>query len=57
MSEWYAVLEWQEGNDGICSVISKNDSKETAELMVKIAPPHLPREIVTMEELEKMERV
>lgn len=50
----YAVLEWKLGNDEIADVVGRDMSEETAKMLVRIAPPHLPREIITMDELKKL---
>lgn len=56
-SEKYAVLEWRDGNDEIAHIIVENETKEIAEMFVKIAPPHLPRQIVTMSEISEIDRL
>jgi len=54
----YAVLEWNNAGDPYeASVIATDQSKYTAELVVKITPPHLHREIITMEELKEMQHL
>lgn len=47
----YAVLEWVEGDNENANVIAKDQSKHIAEMLLKICPQHLYREIKTMDEL------
>jgi hypothetical protein len=47
----YAVLEWEDGVDDVASIICENQKKEFAEVFVRIAPPHLYREIRLMSEI------
>jgi hypothetical protein len=50
--EKYAVLEWQNGDQEDAYVIGSDLDLETAQIMIKIAPPHLYREFFTMSKLE-----
>jgi hypothetical protein len=50
----YAVLEWQLGNDETANVVGRDLSEYSANLLVKIAPSHLPREKITMEKLKEL---
>lgn len=50
----YAILEWkQDGDDDDANVMATNQDISTAELLVKITPSHLHREIITMDELSE----
>lgn len=51
----YAVLEWEEeGMDDIPAIICTNASKESAEELVSSAAPHLHREIIAMDQIQRV---
>lgn len=54
MENRYAVLEWEEDVVEVANVVMRDATKEQAEIMVRIAPDHLHREIITMAEYSEL---
>ncbi|MCM3699213.1 hypothetical protein [Paenibacillus macerans] len=51
----YAVLEWDKDVDtDVARVIATNQTKESADMAVKVCPPHFEREAITMAEYQKL---
>jgi len=57
LNELFSVLEWTQENDSEANIIARHLTKSQEDIFVSIAPEHLHREVISMNELNKLQGV